>query len=122
MNHFNENQPLLVEPNMINHLNNKLKICHINKNYFYYLVFNIICFVFFILTLAIILLFKYKKKNNNENYIEKMNIKRKYILTKISELEKIKKTKLKTKLKNTLITNLPSWDSDIQLLNKNKLN
>ena len=64
--------------------------------------------------LALLLVWKKKTKLSKEEITEKRALQQKYILDKIRNIRE-----QKMKANNTIITNLPKFESDFELLHKN---
>ena len=94
MNNFeNFSRPLLIEPGTRYFLNETLKKCHIFKENYKNVLFNIVLFILFLLILGIVLAIKYKGKLTLEEIKEKELEKKKYILLKIIKIQKEEKNK-----------------------------
>ena len=100
-------KPKLIEPGVRYFLNETLKQCHIFKENYKNLIFNIGLLIFFILILGIVLLIKYKGKLTLEEIKQKEIEKKKYILSKIKNYQDARK-----KEEQELITGLPHWDKE----------
>jgi hypothetical protein len=100
-------KPTLIEPGVRYFLNETLKQCHIFKENYKNLIFNVGLLIFFILILGIILLIKYKGKLTPEEIKQKELEKKKYILSKIKNYQDAKKRQ-----EQELITGLPHWDTE----------
>ena len=107
--------PRLVENGVKYFLNETLKQCHIFKNTYKNLLFNIGLFVIFLLILACILIYKYKGKLSPLEKQRKDRQKQQYILSKIQKFQIAKK-----QAHQELITGLPNWDIENETFN-NKL-
>lgn len=115
---FDENplkSPLLVEPGVKYFLSSNLKECRIFKNKFNNILFNVCLFVFFIIFFAVILYYKYKGKLTQEEIAQKNIEKQAYILSKIQNYQERKR-----KDSQELITGLPNWENEYDILYKNK--
>ena len=100
-------KPKLIEPGVRYFLNETLKQCHIFKENYKNLIFNIGLLIFFILILGIVLLIKYKGKLTLEEIKQKEIEKKKYILSKIKNYQDARKIE-----QQELITGLPNWDTE----------
>jgi len=109
-------KPLLTEPGVKYFLNQTLKQCHIIKNNFYNTVFNIGLLIGFLLVLGLILLYKYKGRLTDNEKEKKNKEKQQYILSKIKNLQEAKR-----KEHQELITGLPNWDSEYDIIHKGKI-
>lgn len=108
MNHFeNFSKPILIEPGARYFLNETLKKCHIFKENYKNVLFNIVLFILFLLILGIILLVKYKGKLTLEEIKEKELEKKKYILSKIKNYQDSRRRD-----QQELISGLPHWDNE----------
>ena len=117
MNNIHEySKPMLTEPGVKYFLNETLKQCHQFKEKHNNMLYNIgLLFGFFIL-LGILLLYKYKGKLTPEEIKEKEIEKKKYILSKIRNYQDAK-----VKAQQELITGLPHWESEFDIINDNPL-
>jgi len=104
-------KPVLTEPGVKCFLHNTLKQCHIAKNKFNNLVFNVGLLFAFLLVLALILFYKYKGKLTPVEIEEKNKEKQQYILSKIKKIEEIKRID-----RQELITGLPAWESEYDII------
>ena len=107
-NNFDNNLiPNLTEPGVKCYLSECLKKCHKYKEKYNNLIYNILLFLEIILIIIIILLIKYKGKLTPQEKIQKDEIKKKYILSKIINY---RENKLKEQQK--LISGLPLWEKE----------
>jgi len=114
MNYSNEyNSPVLVEPGVRYFLNDTLKQCYLFKEKYNNIIFNISLFILFLIILGAILIIKYKGKITPEEKEEKDQEKKQYILSKIKNYQQSK-----LKEQQELITGLPQWDNEFDLLHK----
>ena len=109
-------KPSLTEPGVTYFLSQTLKQFHIIKNDFYNTVFNIGLLIGFLLVLGLILLYKYKGRLTNVEKEKKNKEKQQYILSKIKNLQEAKR-----KAHQELITGLPNWDSEYDIIHKGKI-
>ena len=107
MNFNDFSKPVLTEPGVKYFLGQTLKQCHIIKDKYYNLLFNVSLFLFFIFILLIILFWKYKGRLTPLEREKKNKEKQQYILSKIKNLQEAKKI-----AHQELITGLPSWDNE----------
>ena len=108
---YNEfSKPSLTEPGVKYFLSQTLKQCHIVKNNFHNIVFNVGLLIGFLLILAFILFYKYKGRLTFVEQEQKNIEKQKYILSKIKNLQEASKI-----ARNELITGLPEWKSEYNL-------
>ena len=105
-------KPRLVENGVKYFLNETLKQCHKFKENLRNWMFNIGLFVFFSLILVIVLTYKYKGKLSPIQKQKKDREKQQYILSKIQNFQLAKK-----KAHQELITGLPNWDNEYDLIN-----
>ena len=112
---FAQSKPVLTEPGVKYFLSQTLKQCHIIKNNFHNTVFNIGLLIGFLLVLGLILLYKYKGRLTNVEKEKKNKEKQQYILSKIKNLQEAKR-----RAHQELITGLPNWDSEYDIIHKNK--
>lgn len=106
-------KPLLTEPGVKYFLSSTLKQCHEFKDKYYNLLLNIGIFIGFLFILGSLLLYKYKGKLTEEEKIEKDNIKKQYILSKIRNFQMAKQ-----KANQELITGLPHWETEFDVIKK----
>ena len=104
-------KPSLTEPGVKYFLHQTLKQCHITRDNFYNLAFNIGLFIAFLLILGGILFFKYKGKLSPIEINKKNKEKQQYILSKIQNFQQAKR-----KAHQELITGLPAWDSEYDII------
>jgi len=106
-------KPILTEPGVKYFLNETLKQCHIIKNNFHNTIFNIGMLIFFLIILGAILLYKYKGRLTSVEIQQKNSEKQQYILSKIKNFQEAKK-----RAHNELITGLPEWESEYDIIHK----
>ena len=107
MNSFNNSKPMLTEPGVKYFINETLKQCHIFKEKYQNMIFNIVLLVLFFIILGLLLLYKYKGKLTPDE-IEQMDLQKKqYILSKIKIFQDTK-----VKAQQDLITGLPHWENE----------
>ena len=94
-------KPMLTEPGVKYFLDQTLKQCHIAKNNFH----------------NILLLYKYKGKLTPEEIVKKDLEKKQYVLSKIRIYQE---SKLRSQ--QQLITGLPQWDNEFDIINDTPLN
>lgn len=111
MDYYEHANPRLVENGVKYFLNETLKQCHKFKENLHNWLFNMGLFVCFSLILVIVLTYKYKGKLTPIEKQKKDREKQQYILTKIQKFQEAKK-----KAHQELITGLPKWDSDYDLV------
>jgi len=106
-------KPNLIEPETKYFFKNTLKKCIITKNTYYNLLVNLFLFCILFFILILFLWSQYKGKLTLVEQKEKDNKKFKYII------EKIQKYKIdKQKAQQDLITGLPRWENEYDILNK----
>ena len=110
-------RPMLTEPGVKYFLSATLKQCHQFREKYMNNLFNIGLFITFFLLLGLILLYKYKGKLTPAEREEKDMDKKKYILSKIHNFQQ---TKLKTQ--QSLITGLPQWETEYDILYGKRIN
>jgi hypothetical protein len=106
-------KPKLTEPGVKYFLNQTLKQCHIIRDNFHNTVFNIGLFIAFLLILGLILLYKYKGRLTPVEIQKKNKEKQQYILSKIKNFQESKR-----KAHQELITGLPEWESEYDIIHK----
>ena len=104
-------KPMLTEPGVKYFLNQTLKQCHEIKDKYYNFLFNLSLFLFFFIILGGLLLYKYKGRLTDSEKAEKDRIKEQYLLAKLRNLQEAKKRE-----SQQLITGLPAWDSEYDIL------
>jgi len=109
---FSSPKPTLVEPGVKYFLSHSLKQCHIIKDKFHNTIFNIGLLIGFLIILGLILLYKYKGRLTPVEIEKKNKDKQQYILSKIKNFQEAKK-----RAHQELITGLPSWESEHDLIN-----
>jgi len=113
MNYDNFTKPTLTEPGVKYFLNQTLKQCHIIREKFHNTIFNIGLFIGFIIILGVILLYKYKGRLTPVEIEKKNKEKQQYILSKIQKFQEAKRI-----AHQELITGLPAWESEYDILHK----
>ena len=92
--------PILVESTIKNIMISQLNNCKKDKFLRNSMILNIFLFSMFCIVIGAILFIQYKGKNNIEDRINRDNKKRKYILSKLQVLQKMKESQ---------ITNIPIY-------------
>jgi uncharacterized protein YpmB len=115
MEYIDVEHPKLVENGVKYFLNETLKQCHVFKEKFHNWIFNIGLLLLFLIILACILLYKYKGKLSPMEKQKKEREKQQYILSKVQKFQLAKK-----QAHQELITGLPNWENEFEVLN-NKL-
>lgn len=112
------NTPLLIEPGTRYFLHNTLKQCHSYKEKYKNTVFNICAAIVFISTVIIILWWRYKGRLTKDDISLKNKQKKEYILSKLQYLAAIRK---ENNQKNNMITDLPTFDTQPELMNLRRI-
>ncbi len=105
--------PLLIEPGAKYFLSENLKKCHnqrITKNIIF---MNISLLLFFLLIVAFYLIYKKKNKETDEMKEKKRLEVQNYLLNKVHRVIRVEE-----KHRNDMITNLPKFESDYELLHE----
>ena len=113
MDFDNSSKPELTEPGVKYFLYQTLKQCHIARDQFHNMVFNIGLLIAFLIILGLILLYKYKGKLTPVEVERKNKEKQQYILSKIKNFQEAKKA-----AHQELITGLPALDSEFDMIHK----
>ena len=103
---------ILVEPGMKYFMDATLKKCKSNKNEYYTKIFNFVTLIAFLLVLGIFLIIRYKGKLTPMQKQKKLDEQRHYILSQIKQFQNIKREQ-----REELISNIPKWESDLNILN-----
>jgi hypothetical protein len=109
-------KPTLIEPGVKYFLNQTLKQCHIVRDNFHNMVFNIGLFIGFLIILGLILLYKYKGRLSPVEIEKKNKEKQQYILSKIKIFQENKRI-----AQQELITGLPAWDNEYDIIHPKKV-
>jgi hypothetical protein len=104
-------KPVLIEPGVKYFLNETLKQCHIVRNKFHNMIFNIGLFIAFLIVLGVILIYKYKGRASSVDLARKNLEKKQYILSKIKNFQEAKRA-----AQQELITGLPQWENEYKQL------
>lgn len=105
--------PRLTEPGTKYFLSETLKNCNIKKKSKNEFLLNLVLLIVFIIILIIYLAYKYKTKPNEKDKENKKMIKKNYILSKLRNIMEVSKIKNKE-----MITTLPKFESDYELLHE----
>ena len=105
--------PTLIEPGTRYFLKETLKQCSTKKNHFYNNIFNVSFFFIFLAILGTFLFYKHKTKLTPKEQEEKKISEQEYIMTKLRIFNEEAQRK-----HNLLITNLPRFESDFEMLHK----
>lgn len=106
-----DNKPLLIEPGVKYFLKNTLLECNKFKEKHISFIYNIILGIAFLIICFLILYFRYKGNISPAEKRQKEKEKKEYIMTKLIQLSDYKK-----KSSQNLITNLPQWSNNPQIL------
>tara|TARA_Y100000780_G_C13694333_1_gene420831 strand:+ start:7345 stop:7659 length:315 start_codon:yes stop_codon:yes gene_type:complete len=98
--------PSLVEPGVKYFLSNTLRRCSENKTVYYNYLFNIGCFLFFVLGTSTFLYIKYKSHNNVEFKKKKKEMEEEYMVNLIHKIQTEKRI-----ARGEKITDLPEFKS-----------
>jgi hypothetical protein len=98
--------PSLVEPGVKYFLSNTLKRCGENKTVYYNYLFNVGCFVIFVLGMSTFLYVKYKSHNDIELKQKKKEMEEAYMADLVYKIQTEKRIKSGDK-----ITNLPDFST-----------
>ena len=110
---FNDfEKPRLTEPGIKFFLNETLKQCHVYKSNYNNILINIVLLVGFLLILGAILFYKYKGRLTQVEKDRKTKEKQQYILSKVKSFQEAKRT-----AHQELISGLPGWDSEYDIIN-----
>lgn len=104
-------KPTLTEPGVKYFLSQALKQSHIIREKFHNTIFNIGMLIFFILILGFILIYKYKGKLTPIEIVKKNKEKQQYILERIKNFQIAKQ-----KAHQELITGLPHWENEYNMI------
>lgn len=105
--------PSLVEPGVKYFLNGTLKQCSINKVKYYNNIFNVVCFIIFILGMSLFLYVKYISHNNTEYKEQQRENDKNYMLDLVHKIQTEKRIQTGSK-----ITDLPEFQSEYELTMK----
>ncbi len=108
-----DNKPKLIEPGTHYFLEETLKQCNLYKIKRSVLITNFSLFVGFLSMFGVFLLYKYKTKPSEEKIKESKKKQRYYIMEQIKSVQE-----KKLKESQELITNIPKFESDYELLHK----
>ena len=105
-------KPRLTEPGIKYFLNETLKQCHVYKSNYNNILINIVLLVGFLIILGAILFYKYKGRLTQVEKDRKTKEKQQYILSKVKSFQEAKRT-----AHQELISGLPGWDSEYDIIN-----
>ena len=103
----------LIEPGVKYFLKETLKNCHKKRSKYNNNLFNFWLFIGFSTVLGIVLYYKFKTKPTPKDLEKIEELKRSYIINKIKSLNETV-----AKERHELITNLPKFESDYELIHK----
>ena len=106
-------KPSLTEPGVKFFLHQTLKQCHVVRENFHNMVFNIGLFIAFLLVLGLILMYKFKGKMTPAEIEQKNREKQQYILSKIQKFQQAKRV-----AHQELITGLPHWETEYDVIHR----
>ena len=105
---------MLTEPGVTYFIEQTLKQCHAIRMKHYHLFYNATLFIGFCLMVALFLVYKYKGKLTLEEMEERELQKKTYILSKIQNYQDAK-----IHSQQQLITGLPQWETEFDVLHSN---
>jgi len=108
-----ETKPSLIEPGTKYFLKETLKQVHKDKSNYDNNLLNVFLFFMFIIIAFVILNYKYKSKPNENEKKNKEKLKKNYILNKIKQINDKQR-----KQHDKMITNLPKFESNFEMLHK----
>jgi len=106
--------PTLTEPGVKYFLRETLKQCRNTKYTYYSTIFNVGLLILFISLLGTILMYKSKYKPTPQEIKERREQNEHYVLGKVKQLRE-----KKDREQNTIITNLPKFETPFEKLHKN---
>jgi hypothetical protein len=109
----NAQYPTLIEPGVKYFLKETLKKCNQKKNEYYNTIWNCGFFLLFVFILGMILAYRKKHKLSPEEKKKKNERDHAYIITKMNSINDERR-----KLNDILITNLPKFESDYEIIHK----
>ena len=109
-------KPSLTEPGVKYFLHQTLKQCHTVRDNFHNMVFNIGMLIAFLLILGLILIYKYKGRLSPIELEKKNKEKQQYILSKIKKFQEAKRI-----AHQELITGLPNWENEYDVIHSKSL-
>jgi uncharacterized membrane protein YciS (DUF1049 family) len=112
MNFNDFEKPQLTEPGIKYFLNETLKQCHIYRSNYINTLINVGLFIGFLIILGAILLYKYKGRLTKVEKEKKDKEKQQYILSKVKQFKEAKRT-----AHQELISGLPNWDNEYDIIN-----
>jgi len=108
-----ETNPSLTEPGIKYFLRESLKNIHKQNIVYNNFIFNSTLLIGFLIIMILLLFYKYKTRPTENDLQKKQKLKETYILSKIKALNMKKE-----KEKNDMITTLPKFESNFELLHK----
>jgi hypothetical protein len=106
--------PSLTEPGVKYFLRETLKQCHDKRTNYYNIVWNCGFFLLLLVLVGVILSYRKRNKLTPEQKKEKQERDHAHVMSKIKALREERK-----KINNEIITNLPKFESDYEMLHKN---
>ena len=106
-------KPKLIEPGTHYFLGETLKQCNFYKTKRSMLITNLSLFIGFFSIISIFLFYKYKTKPNEEELKQNRKTQKIYVMEQIKNVQE-----KKLKESQELITNIPKFESDYELLHK----
>ena len=106
-------RPALIESGTKYFLNETLKRCHKKNSKYFNTVLNISLLSLFLILLGTVLIYKYKTKLTPKQKEEQMKLHRINILNELRAMKYKRQQE-----QNILITNLPRFESDFEMLHK----
>jgi flagellar basal body-associated protein FliL len=106
-------KPFLTEPGTRYFLSENLKQCNVKKKEINVILLNVGLLVLFVIIIAVYLIYKKKNKLSEEEKQEKKIALQNYLLTKVYKIVKTDEENRKR-----MITNLPKFESDYELLHE----
>lgn len=101
-------RPYLTEPGVRYFISETLKQCHMTKDKYYNIAFNLFSVFIFIIAIGMVLHYKYKGALDYNEKIRRENEKKKYILGQIQKMQRMEKNN-----SMDLITNIPIWENEM---------
>jgi len=106
-------QPKLTEDGVTYFLGHTLNKCNLKKKANMYISTNIFAFLSFTISMTLFLLYKYKGKKTDKEKEREKRAKEQYILKQIYKMQTLNHDK-----HPTLITTLPQWESEFDMLHR----
>tara|TARA_B100000900_G_scaffold405153_1_gene414373 strand:+ start:684 stop:1022 length:339 start_codon:yes stop_codon:yes gene_type:complete len=106
-------RPILTEPGTKYFISETLKQCNTKKIHKSIFIYNIALLLLFLLVIVLYLGYKYKTKLTPEEKQKRIQEKQNYILNKIANVFYVQNSE-----QERMITNLPKFESDYELLHE----